>query len=40
MGAAASEDDAKALKRLLNDFLTWKPIVPNNPLGLAKFLAP
>jgi hypothetical protein len=39
-GAAASEDDAKALKRLVSSFLRWNPIVPQTPPGLATYLAP
>ncbi len=37
---AATSADADALGRLLRDFLTWKPTVPNNPTGLANYLAP
>ncbi len=37
---AASKNDAEALERLFRDFLTWNPIVPQIPAGLAKYLAP
>ena len=36
----SSERDAKALRELLLDFLHWKPLVPKDPKGLARFLAP
>lgn len=35
-----SQERIESLGRLLHDFLTWKPIVPNTPHGLAKTLAP
>jgi hypothetical protein len=38
--AAATKEDAEGLERLLRDFLGWKPNVPHNPPGLAKYLAP
>lgn len=38
--AAATKADAEALERLFREFLTWKPSVPHNPSGLAKYLAP
>jgi hypothetical protein len=36
----ASEGDAEALRELFLDFLNWRPLVPRNPLELARFLAP
>jgi hypothetical protein len=40
-GAAAIDSRSAAdLESLLRDFLYWKPIVPHDPLGLAKYLAP
>lgn len=38
--AAITKDGAEALERLFRDFLGWKPSVPHNPSGLAKYLAP
>lgn len=38
--AATTQADAEALERLFRDFLGWKPAVPHNPSGLAKYLAP
>ena len=38
--SAAVQADADGLERLLRDFLGWKPSVPHNPSGLAKYLAP
>jgi len=38
--AAVTNDNAEALERLFRDFLGWKPAVPHNPSGLAKYLAP
>lgn len=38
--AAATKADAEGLERLFRDFLGWQPSVPNNPSGLAKYLAP
>lgn len=37
---ATTVADAEALERLFRAFLGWKPIVPHNPSGLAKYLAP
>ncbi len=40
-GAAALDDDTlAALHTLVLDFLSWKPIVPNEPRKLAEMLAP
>jgi hypothetical protein len=38
--AATAQADADGLERLFRDFLGWKPSVPHNPSGLAKYLAP
>lgn len=38
--AATVQADADGLERLFRDFLGWKPSVPHNPSGLAKYLAP
>jgi len=38
--AAVKQADADGLERLFRDFLGWKPSVPHNPSGLAKYLAP
>lgn len=38
--SATVQADADGLERLLRDFLGWKPSVPHNPSGLAKYLAP
>jgi hypothetical protein len=38
--SATLQADADGLERLLRDFLGWKPSVPHNPSGLAKYLAP
>lgn len=38
--AATKPENAEALERLVRDFLSWQPNVPNNPSGLAKYLAP
>lgn len=38
--AAVVQADANGLERLFRDFLGWKPSVPHNPSGLAKYLAP
>ena len=38
--AAVKQADADGLERLFRDFLRWKPSVPHNPSGLAKYLAP
>lgn len=38
--AAMTKADAEGLERLFRDFLIWKPSVPHNPSGLAKYLAP
>jgi hypothetical protein len=35
-----SEGDDEALRELFLDFLNWKPLVPKDPKGLARFLAP
>jgi len=37
---AVEDDDAEALHTVLTDFLSWKPIVPNNARELAEVLAP
>ncbi|MCA0256141.1 MAG: N-6 DNA methylase [Proteobacteria bacterium] len=38
--AAIVQADADGLERLFRDFLGWKPSVPHNPSGLARYLAP
>ena len=38
--AAVTKADADDLARVFRDFLAWKPSVPHNPSGLAKYLAP
>jgi hypothetical protein len=38
--AAATSADAEGLERLFRDFLSWQPVVPHNPAGLARYLAP
>jgi hypothetical protein len=38
--AAATKADADGLEQLFRDFLGWKPIVPHDPSGLARYLAP
>jgi hypothetical protein len=37
---AVVQADAEALEPLFRDFLSWRPSVPHNPSGLAKYLAP
>ncbi|MGE0062112.1 MAG: type ISP restriction/modification enzyme, partial [Xanthobacteraceae bacterium] len=38
--AAVAKENSEFLERLFRDFLGWQPIVPHNPPGLAKYLAP
>ncbi|MCG6122325.1 MAG: N-6 DNA methylase [Microvirga sp.] len=38
--AAATQENADALERLLRGFLGWKPNVPHTPSSLAAYLAP
>ena len=37
---ATTKADAEGLERLFRSFLGWRPTVPHNPAGLAKYLAP
>lgn len=37
---AVAKEDSEGLERLFRNFLGWEPIVPHNPSGLAKYLAP
>jgi len=37
---AIQKNDALALARLITDFITWNPIAPDEPEGLAALLAP
>ncbi|MBL3677213.1 MAG: N-6 DNA methylase [Alphaproteobacteria bacterium] len=37
---AVTPEDAQALAALLQDFLSWQPIVPHGPKALAEYLAP
>ncbi len=37
---AVTEENARTLERLMRDFLSWEPILPANPRGLAQLIAP
>lgn len=38
--AAVAAAEADGLRRLLLEFVKWKPIVPHEPTALARYLAP